>query len=266
MSAWKTVILPKKVGFSQIIKSLLNLHTQTFELPPSHSSCLYLIYSLFKMFLCLKSLFWQLSFVFPVWVRCSPLCCTFLGSVRSGREAALWIKAHNWNLTYQIGGNLQSSLLPWGTGLFSSGSLLKHLLHKRLWWGGQQCNPWTPGPLHLMTPGHPKFNLSKITILERAWFLESDKLGFSSALHLLYGYWVSYLKSLNLCFFNWEAKDFGIGECSGLVSVLEISLLQLCGGWAGGEKPEAVQRLNRKKCFQLPPPGRASTTYSPLWP
>lgn len=40
-------------------------------------------------------------------------------------------------------------------------------------------------------------------------------------------------------------KIFGIGECGGLGSVLEISLLQLCGGWAGGEKPEAVQRLDR---------------------
>lgn len=90
VNAWKTVISPKKVGFSQIIKSLLNLHIQTFELPPSHSSCLYLTYSFFKMFLCLKILFWQPSSVFPVWVRCSPLCCTFWGQWGQ-TEADLWI-------------------------------------------------------------------------------------------------------------------------------------------------------------------------------
>ena len=27
------------------------------------------------------------------------------------------------------------------------------------------------------------------------------------------------------------------------MSILERSLLQLCGGWAGGAKPETVQRL-----------------------
>lgn len=114
-------------------------------------------------------------------------------------------KSTNWNPRDQVRRNLQGHPFT-HEDLVSqpSGSclLLKHRLHGRLLQGGQQCVPWTPGSLHLMTRGHPKFNLSERKLLERAWVVESGKPGFSSALYLLYGHWASYFKSLNLSFLN----------------------------------------------------------------
>lgn len=39
------------------------------------------------MSVCLKILPWEPSSVLPVWVKCLPFCCAFLGSVRAVREA-----------------------------------------------------------------------------------------------------------------------------------------------------------------------------------
>lgn len=175
MNEWmleRTVISSWKLGFNQIIKSLLNLHIQTFKLPPSHSSSLYLIYSSFKTFPILKSfpnsppLFFQSGSgghhsVAPFWNQWSEAERLLSGSTPT-----------NWNPTYQIGGNLQSSLLPWETGLpaFSSCLLLKHLLHRRQGSNGEGRNV-THGHLDLSTPICPKSKYWKgLGFCNQTWF------------------------------------------------------------------------------------------------
>lgn len=94
-------------------------------------------------------------------------------------------KSTNWNSRYQVVRNLQDHPfshreLVCRPYIFCL--LLKHILHGSLWREGQQCHPWTPGSLQPMICGHPKFNLSEIKILERAWVWNQKNL--SLALYL----------------------------------------------------------------------------------